>query len=197
MLYDANRNNLKYPKSLRRLGGTVLQCCEEMRSHSKSQMPGMQKCWVTLKFSPFPMLFTASILRPCQGWGKGIGILLKSLMRSLCCLWCQGSWETFSLNSFFFFLNLWENRDKIIHNMSKLLKFLSSSEPKPQSISVKLPLESQGPWRSWFIEHSQWGRELFPKRKCGSQDWESWDSTLCLFLLTLLRLKKKKRQLRY
>lgn len=152
------------------------------------------------KVLPLPMLFTASILRPFQGWGTGMDILLKSLRRSLCCLWCQGSWETFCLNRFFFFFNLWENRDKIIHNMSKLLKFLlSSSEPKPQSISVKLPLESQGSWKSWFIEHSQWGREFFPKRRCGSQGWESWDSTLCLFLLTLLRLKKKKkkRQPRY
>ena len=61
-----------------------------------------------------------------------------------------GIWEKFLLNSlFFFFLNLRLNGDKMIHNMSKLLKFLiSSSGPKPQRIIAKLPLDSQGSWWS-------------------------------------------------
>lgn len=100
-------------------------------------------------------------------------------------------WEKFLLNSFF--LNLQLNGNKMIHNMSKLLKFLlSSSGPKPQSIVAKLPLGSQGSWWSRVIEHSWWGRKLFLKRACGNQSWESWYSNWCLFLLPFLRFKKEK-----
>lgn len=119
----------------------------------------------------------------------------KSLMRSPCCI-MLGIWKKFLLNSFFFFLNLRLNGDKMIHNMSKLLKFLlSSSGPKPQRIIAKLPLESQGSWWSWFTEHPGRGMKFFLKRSCGNHSWASWDSNWCLFSPVFLRLNKEKSNL--
>lgn len=119
----------------------------------------------------------------------------KSLMSSPCCI-MLGIWKKFLLNSFFFFLNLRLNGDKMIHNMSKLLKFLlSSSGPKPQRIIAKLPLESQGSWWSWFTEHPGRGMKFFLKRSCGNHSWASWDSYWCLFSPVFLRLNKEKSNL--
>ena len=97
---------------------------------------------------------------------------------------------------FFFFLSLWLNGDKMIHNMSKLLKFLISSPgPKPQRIIAKLPLDSQGSWWSWFTEHPGRGMKFFFKRACGNHSWASWDSNWCLSSFVFLRLKKEKSSL--
>lgn len=186
MLHDVIQNDLKYPKALRKLRGTVLQCCEETGSHSRSQMPGTWKCWATFKFSP-PSGVERRYHELISGMGLRMVILLKSCMRSSCCIWCR------KISSEQFFLNLQLNGNKMIHNMSKLLKFLlSSSGPKPQSIIAKLPVESQGSWWSRVIEHSRWGRKLFLKRACGNNSWESWYSNWRLFLLPFLRFKKEK-----
>lgn len=189
MLYDVIQNDLKYPKALRKLRGTVLQCCEEMGSHSGSKVPGM---WSVGRpsSSPLSVRFNADIMSSSQGWGSG-WLFFWSPAWGLHAAFGAGYLGKISSEQFF--LNLQLNGNTMIHNMSKLLKFLlSSSGPKPQSIVAKLPLGSQGSWWSRVIEHSWWGRKLFLKRACGNQSWESWYSDWCLFLLPFLRFKKEK-----
>ena len=131
----------------------------------------------------------------------GMGLCIATVLKSP--LW--GDHAAFSAGylgkvsseqPFFFFLNLRLNGDKMIHNMSKLLKFLiSTSGPKPQRIIAKLPLDSQGSWWSWFTEHPGWGEKFFLKRACGNHSWASWDSNWCLSSPVFLRLKKEKSSL--